>query len=32
VLDAEDGVQVVVVLDDHPGAQLGRWYGHEVSP
>src|ERR1700722_20475586 len=28
VLDAEHGVQVIVVLDDHAGTELGRWNRH----
>src|SRR6185437_6425862 len=31
VLDAEHGVQVVVVLDDHAGAELGRGNRHAGS-
>ena len=28
VLDAEYGMQVIVVLDDHAGTELGRWNRH----
>ena len=28
VLDAEHGMQVIVVLDDHAGAHLGGWNRH----
>src|ERR1035437_6491623 len=28
VFDAEHGMQVIVVLDDHAGTELGRWNRH----
>jgi hypothetical protein len=28
VLDAENRMQIIIVLDDHAGTQLGGWNGH----